>query len=51
MQDLICYCFKYSSEDIKQDFMVNGRSLILEKIMAEKKLGGCECATQNPSGK
>lgn len=51
MQDLICYCFKYSSEDIKQDFIVNGRSLIMEKIMAEKKMGTCECATKNPGGK
>ena len=51
MQDLICYCFKYSGDDIKQDFMVNGRSLIMEKIMAEKKMGTCECATKNPSGK
>lgn len=51
MQDLICYCFKYSGEDIKQDFIVNRRSLIMEKIMAEKKMGTCECATKNPGGK
>lgn len=51
MHDLICYCFEYTSEDIKEDFIVNGRSLIMEKIMAEKKMGTCECAAKNPSGK
>jgi hypothetical protein len=51
MCDLICYCFEYTDEDIKQDFIVNGRSLIMEKIKAEKKMGSCQCATKNPSGK
>ena len=51
MQDLICYCFKYSGEDIKQDFIANGRSLIMEKIMAEKKMGTCDCTTKSPKGK
>jgi hypothetical protein len=53
MSDLICYCFEYTNEDIKQDFSVNGRSLIMEKIMAEKKMkmGACQCTTKNPKGK
>ena len=51
MSDLICYCFEYTSDDIKQDFIVNGRSLIMEKIMAEKKMGACQCTIKNPSGK
>jgi hypothetical protein len=51
MHDLICYCFGYTSEDIKQDFIVNGRSLITEKIKAEKKMGACQCAIKNPKGK
>ena len=38
MGDIICYCFGYTSAYIKQDFLDNGKSLILEKIMAEKKL-------------
>ena len=50
MQDLICYCFGYTQADIKQDFILNGRSLIMEKIMTEKKMGTCECVTKNPSG-
>ena len=51
MRDLICYCFEYTSEDIKEDFIAHGRSLIMEKIMAEKKMGTCECATKNPKSK
>jgi copper chaperone CopZ len=48
---LICYCFEYTKDDIVQDFTENGRSLIMEKIAAEKKAGGCDCATQNPKGR
>jgi hypothetical protein len=48
---LICYCFGYTKNHLEEDFAVNGRSLILERIMTEKKLGGCQCATKNPSGK
>jgi hypothetical protein len=51
MGDIICYCFGYTSADIKQDFLDNGKSLILEKIMAEKKLGGCDCGSKNPKGR
>lgn len=51
MNNLVCYCFEFSAEDIKQDYIKNGRSLILEKIMTEKKLGDCQCAAKNPKGK
>jgi hypothetical protein len=49
--DLICYCFGYTRRDIEQDVIKNGRSLILEKIAAEKKAGGCDCSTKNPKGR
>lgn len=49
--NLICYCFEYTRHDIEQDLIKNGRSLIMEKIMAEKKAGGCDCANQNPKGR
>jgi hypothetical protein len=42
----ICYCFGYTRRDIEQDFITNNRSLILEKILAEKKAGGCDCAAK-----
>jgi len=50
MDDLVCYWFEYTSEDIKQDFLVNGRSLIMEKITAEKRFDRYRCATLNPKG-
>ena len=51
LKDLICYCFGYALKDIEQDFIKNGRSLIIEKITAEKKAGGCDCANKNPKGR
>jgi hypothetical protein len=50
-EDLVCYCFGLTRADIEQDFLRNGRSLILEKIAAEKKAGGCDCAHKNPQGR
>lgn len=50
MTDLICYCFEYTAEDIKKDFLKNGKSLIMDKIIIEKKAGGCNCAVKNPKG-
>ncbi|MDY0222025.1 MAG: hypothetical protein RBR67_12880 [Desulfobacterium sp.] len=49
--ELICYCFGYSVNDIEVDVIKNGRSLILEKIVAEKLVGGCNCADKNPKGR
>jgi hypothetical protein len=37
MDNLVCYCFNYSAEDIEQDYLNNGRSTIMEKIQMEKK--------------
>ncbi len=51
MTKLICYCFNYSEADIRQDVRDNGRSTILERIMNEKKTGGCHCAEKNPAGR
>ncbi len=48
---IICYCFGHSVEDVRDDVLKNGRSLILERITAEKKAGGCDCATKNPKGR
>jgi hypothetical protein len=51
VDDIICYCFGYSVDDIFQDFRKNGKSTIMEKIQLEKKLGSCQCAIKNPKGK
>lgn len=51
MQHLICYCFGYTEEDLRQDVLKHGRSLIMERIAAEKKNGRCRCAEKNPAGR
>ncbi|WP_035276250.1 bacterioferritin-associated ferredoxin [Desulforegula conservatrix] len=47
----ICFCFGYSRQDIIEDVLKNGSSSILERIMEEKKSGGCSCAIKNPKGR
>jgi hypothetical protein len=51
VKQLVCYCFDYSAEDIRQDVIANGRSLIMEEIRIAKQFGGCQCAVKNPSGR
>jgi hypothetical protein len=51
VDDLICYCFGYSVDDILQDYRKNGQSTIMEKIQTEKKRGSCRCSIKNPKGK
>ena len=51
VDELICYCFGYSVDDILQDYRKNGQSTIMEKIQTEKKLGSCQCSIKNPKGK
>lgn len=52
MAGLVCYCFGFSESDIQADVLANkGRSLILEKIVAEKKAGGCRCGELHPEGR
>jgi hypothetical protein len=51
MNDMVCYCFQYTAANIDQDVRQHGgESLILERIMAEKKKGGCQCNIKNPKG-
>jgi hypothetical protein len=51
MSKQICFCFGYTESDLKQDVIEHGKSLIMEKVMAEKKAGGCQCETKNPKGR
>jgi len=51
VKKLVCYCFEYTAEDIRQDIIRNGRSLVMKKIQAAKQLGGCQCAVKNPKGR
>jgi len=50
-KEIICYCFGHSVQDLRDDILRNGRSLIMERIAAEKKAGACDCATRNPKGR
>ncbi|MDP3181478.1 MAG: hypothetical protein Q8M54_01520 [Desulfobaccales bacterium] len=52
MSDLVCYCFQYTAKDIEKDVRQhNGMSMILERIMAEKKKNACQCNLKHPLGK
>ena len=51
MSKQICYCFGHSEADLQQDVRKHGKSILMEKIMAEKKAGGCQCETKNPKGR
>jgi len=51
MNDYICYCFGHTRQDIEADFKQNERSLIMDKIQAEKKFGNCQCTEKNPKGR
>ena len=51
MDELICYCFGYTASDIEEDVTKNGKSTIMDKILSEKKAGGCHCAEKNPKGR
>jgi hypothetical protein len=50
-QELICYCFNYTAEDIRKDFNENGESTITTLIAKEKKNGQCNCESTNPKGR
>jgi len=49
--DLVCFCFGYTRNNIEQDYINNGQSLIMARIAAEKKAGACDCAVKNPEGR
>ena len=51
MSELVCYCFQYSAADIEDDVRQHdGVSMIMARIMEEKKKGTCECNIKNPKG-
>lgn len=51
-KNLVCYCFGYSEEDIVRDVRENnGISLILARILTEKKNRACKCEVNHPLGR
>jgi hypothetical protein len=51
MPKLLCHCFGYTDDDIKEDLLRNGHSTIFERIISAKKSGGCQCLEKNPQGR
>ncbi len=49
-ENLLCYCFSYTLQDIEEDFKKHDESTILHKIVASSKAGECSCKEMNPSG-
>jgi len=49
--DLVCYCFDYTTQDIENDFIEHGKSTIFENIARAKRNNGCDCAVKNPKGR
>ena len=46
---LICYCHRYTEEDIRDDLLANnGRSFILEQIAEESRNKACQCDIYHP---
>ena len=50
MAETICHCFGHTAADIREDIRRNGRSTILEAIIAAKRFGHCRCRETNPKG-
>jgi len=38
VNDLICYCFDYSADDILKDYLENGKSTIMEKFRWKRNM-------------
>ncbi len=49
--DLVCYCFLYSRQDIEDELRASGDTTIFDRITGEVKAGNCACEVRNPSGK
>lgn len=46
----ICYCFGYTTGDVRRDFATVGMTEIPAIITAEVKAGHCACEVKNPQG-
>jgi hypothetical protein len=46
----ICYCFGYTTGDVRRDFATLGTTRIPAMITAQVKAGHCACEVKNPQG-
>lgn len=52
MSEWVCFCFHHTAADIEADVAANqGKSLILERIVAAKRAGECRCADIHPEAR
>ena len=50
-QELVCFCFHYTRQEIEQEYRIHNHSTILDSIVLAKKTGGCDCMRLNPRGR
>ena len=48
--DLVCYCFLYSRQEIEDELRASGETTIFDRITAGVKADNCACEVRNPSG-
>jgi len=46
----ICYCFQYSTEQIRQEIQQTGKTSAIDEINAGIQAGQCACDWRNPQG-
>ena len=52
MEEIVCYCFGYTKEEIIKDTLINpDQPAILKRILLEKRAGNCRCRETNPKGR
>ena len=51
LDGLICYCFKYSKQELFDAVKNGNQELIIQDIKSKMEDPGCFCETANPSGK
>ena len=49
--ELICYCFRHSRHDIREDVRRHGHSTILAAVRQAHREGRCRCETLHPQGR
>lgn len=49
-RELLCYCFRFSRDDIAREIAATGKTTIPERIRSKAAAGLCSCAALNPSG-
>ncbi len=49
--DMVCYCFEWTNEKMREELKTVGETRALEDIKAKMVDPGCNCEVLNPSGK